>query len=43
MGVKVVLSDINLEGAERGAQAIDAGIGGAQAPAGEVDIADWDR
>ena len=82
LGVKVVLSDINLEGAERvageitraggsasairqdTAQAADservvshtvetygalhyavnnAGIGGAQAPAGEVDIADWDR
>ena len=81
-GVRVVLSDINLEGAERvageitsgggnasairqdTAQAADservvsyavetygalhyavnnAGIGGAQAPAGEIDIADWDR
>ena len=82
MGVKVVLSDIKLEGAERVAREIasaggsasavkqdtarasdseqvvahavdtygalhfavnNAGIGGAQAPAGEVDIADWDR
>jgi NAD(P)-dependent dehydrogenase (short-subunit alcohol dehydrogenase family) len=81
-GVKVVLSDIKLEGAERVAQEIasaggaastiqqdvarpadservvahavktygalhfavnNAGIGGAQAPAGEVDIADWER
>jgi NAD(P)-dependent dehydrogenase (short-subunit alcohol dehydrogenase family) len=81
-GVKVVLSDINLKGAERVAEEItssggtasavqqdtakaadservvsfavgqygalhyavnNAGIGGAQAPAGEVDIADWDR
>jgi len=81
-GVRVVLSDINLEGAERVAREIasaggtasavkqdtarpadsemvvahtidrhgalhyavnNAGIGGAQAPAGEVDIADWDR
>jgi NAD(P)-dependent dehydrogenase (short-subunit alcohol dehydrogenase family) len=81
-GVKVVLSDINLKGAERVAKEItgaggtasaiqqdtakpaesekvvsfavdtygvlhfavnNAGIGGAQAPAGEVDIADWDR
>jgi NAD(P)-dependent dehydrogenase (short-subunit alcohol dehydrogenase family) len=81
-GVKVVLSDINLEGAERVAQEIssmggtaaavqqdtakpeesekvvayatttygtlhyavnNAGIGGAQAPAGDVDIADWNR
>jgi len=82
MGVRVVLSDINLAGAERVAREIasaggsasavkqdtarasdsekvvayaidtygalhyavnNAGIGGAQAPAGEVDIADWDR
>jgi NAD(P)-dependent dehydrogenase (short-subunit alcohol dehydrogenase family) len=81
-GVKVVLSDINLKGAEQVARAItsvggtasaiqqdtaqpadsekvvsytldtygalhyavnNAGIGGAQAPAGETDIADWDR
>jgi NAD(P)-dependent dehydrogenase (short-subunit alcohol dehydrogenase family) len=81
-GVKVVLSDINLKGAERvageitkaGGQATavqqdtarpqdservtahavatygalhyavnNAGIGGAQAPAGETDLADWDR
>jgi len=81
-GVRVVLTDINLKGAERvagditssggSASAIqqdtarpaesekvvshavatygalhyavnNAGIGGAQAPAGEVDIADWDR
>ena len=81
-GVRVVLSDINLEGAERVAREIassggtaravrqdtaqpadgervvrfavdafgalhyavnNAGIGGAQAPAGEVDLADWDR
>jgi NAD(P)-dependent dehydrogenase (short-subunit alcohol dehydrogenase family) len=81
-GVRVVLSDINLEGAERVAREIasaggqasavkedtarpsdsekvvaytvdhygalhyavnNAGIGGAQAPAGEVDIADWNR
>ena len=81
-GVKVVLSDITLKGAERVAGEItssggtasavqqdtakaadservvsfaverygalhyavnNAGIGGAQAPAGEVDIADWDR
>jgi NAD(P)-dependent dehydrogenase (short-subunit alcohol dehydrogenase family) len=81
-GVKVVLSDINLEGAQRVANEIaaaggtaaavqqdtakaeesekvtafavstygalhyavnNAGIGGAQAPAGEVDIADWNR
>ncbi len=81
-GVSVVLSDINLKGAERVAKEItsaggtasaiqqdtakpnesekvvayavetygalhyavnNAGIGGAQAPAGEVDIADWDR
>jgi NAD(P)-dependent dehydrogenase (short-subunit alcohol dehydrogenase family) len=81
-GVKVVLSDIKLEGAERVAREItssggtasaiqqdtakpadsekvvahavgtygalhyavnNAGIGGAQAPAGEVDLADWDR
>jgi NAD(P)-dependent dehydrogenase (short-subunit alcohol dehydrogenase family) len=81
-GVKVVLSDINLTGAERVARDItssggsasviqqdtaqpadsekvvsfavdtygalhyavnNAGIGGAQAPAGETDIADWDR
>ena len=81
-GVKVVLSDINLKGAERVAGEItssggtasavqqdtakaadservvsfaverygalhyavnNAGIGGAQAPAGEVDVADWDR
>lgn len=81
-GVKVVLSDINLQGAERVAREIEraggsasavqedtarpsdsekvvthtvasygalhyavnnAGIGGAQAPAGEVDIADWNR
>ncbi|MDF1501386.1 SDR family NAD(P)-dependent oxidoreductase [Roseisolibacter sp. H3M3-2] len=81
-GVKVVLSDINLDGAERVAREIaeaggtasavrqdtakpadaervvahaldrhgalhyavnNAGIGGAQAPAGEVDLADWDR
>jgi NAD(P)-dependent dehydrogenase (short-subunit alcohol dehydrogenase family) len=81
-GVKVVLSDINLKGAERVAGEItssggiasavqqdtakpadservvsfaverygalhytvnNAGIGGAQAPAGENDIADWDR
>jgi len=81
-GVKVVLSDINLKGAEQVAREItsaggaaralhqdtaqpadsekvvsyavdtygalhyavnNAGIGGAQAPAGEVDIADWDR
>src|SRR6185295_16979161 len=81
-GVRVVLSDINLEGAERVAEEImsaggnasairqdtaqaadservvsytietygtlhyavnNAGIGGAQAPAGEVDLADWDR
>lgn len=81
-GVRVVLSDINLDGAERVAREIasaggtasavkqdtaraadservvahtidrygalhyavnNAGIGGAQAPAGEVDIADWDR
>ena len=80
--VKVVLSDINLEGAERVAGEIttaggnatavqqdtarpedservvahavttygalhyavnNAGIGGAQAPAGETDLADWDR
>ena len=81
-GVKVVLSDINLDGAERVAREIasaggtasavqqdtarpadsektvayaverygalhyavnNAGIGGKQAPAGEVDIVDWDR
>jgi len=81
-GVKVVLSDIKLEGAERVAREItsaggtasaiqqdaakpadsekvvthavetygalhyavnNAGIGGAQAPAGEVDLADWNR
>lgn len=81
-GVRVVLADINLEGAERVAREIvsaggeasavkedtakasdsekvvahaigrygalhyavnNAGIGGAQAPVGEVDIADWDR
>jgi NAD(P)-dependent dehydrogenase (short-subunit alcohol dehydrogenase family) len=81
-GVKVVVSDINLKGAERVAQEIaaaggtasavahdaakaedservvshavstygalhyavnNAGIGGAAAPAGEVDLADWDR
>jgi NAD(P)-dependent dehydrogenase (short-subunit alcohol dehydrogenase family) len=81
-GVKVVLSDINLDGAERVASEIvnaggtasavredtarpadsektvahavetygalhyavnNAGIGGKQAPAGEVDLADWDR
>jgi len=81
-GVKVVLSDINLKGAEQVAREItsaggaaralhqdtaqpadsekvvsyavdtygalhyavnNAGIGGAQAPVGEVDIADWDR
>jgi NAD(P)-dependent dehydrogenase (short-subunit alcohol dehydrogenase family) len=81
-GVKVVLSDINLKGAERVAREItgaggtasavqqdtakaaesekvvahavsthgalhfavnNAGIGGAQAPAGEVDLADWER
>jgi NAD(P)-dependent dehydrogenase (short-subunit alcohol dehydrogenase family) len=79
-GVKVVLSDINVEGAERVAREItggtasavqqdtarpddsarvvdhavatygalhygvnNAGIGGAQAPAGEVDLADWER
>jgi NAD(P)-dependent dehydrogenase (short-subunit alcohol dehydrogenase family) len=81
-GVKVVVSDINLEGAERVAQEIvgasgtasavrhdaamakdnervvshavstygalhyavnNAGIAGAVAPAGEVDLADWDR
>jgi NAD(P)-dependent dehydrogenase (short-subunit alcohol dehydrogenase family) len=81
-GVKVVLSDINLEGADRVAREIssrggtaaaiqqdtakaeesdkvtayavstygalhyavnNAGIAGAQAPAGEVDLADWDR
>lgn len=81
-GVKVVLSDINVKGAERVAGEIDqaggtasavqhdtarpedservvslaletygalhfavnnAGIGGAQAPAGETDLADWDR
>ena len=81
-GVKVVLSDINLESAERVAREIasaggkanaiaqdtarpadsektvayavetygalhyavnNAGIGGKEAPAGEVDIADWDR
>ena len=81
-GVKVVLSDIKLDGAERVAQEItraggtasavqqdtarpadsekvvsyavktygalhyavnNAGIGGKQAPAGETDIADWDR
>src|SRR5688572_11033260 len=81
-GVKVVLSDINLKGAERVAHEIssmggtaaavqqdtakpeesekvvayamttygalhyavnNAGIGGAQAPAGDVDIADWNR
>ena len=81
-GVKVVLSDINVKGAERVAGEIksaggiasaiqqdtarredservtahaiatygalhyavnNAGIGGAQAPAGEVDFADWDR
>jgi NAD(P)-dependent dehydrogenase (short-subunit alcohol dehydrogenase family) len=81
-GVKVVLSDINLKGAERVAEEItssggtastvqqdsakpadservvsfaverygalhyavnNAGIGGAQAPAGEVDLGDWDR
>lgn len=81
-GVKVVLSDIKLEAAERVAREItsaggtasaiqqdtarasdsqkvvdfavktygalhyavnNAGIGGAQAPAGEVDLADWDR
>lgn len=81
-GVKVVLSDIRLEGAERVAGEIasaggaatviqqdtaraadseravshavatygalhyavnNAGIGGAQAPTGEVDLADWDR
>ena len=81
-GVKVVVSDINLKGAERVAKEIatdggtasavqqdtakaddservvahavssygalhyavnNAGIGGAQAPAGEVDLADWNR
>ena len=81
-GVKVVVSDINLKGAERVVQEItraggtaravqhdtakaednervvgdavsaygalhyavnNAGIGGAQAPAGQVDIADWNR
>ncbi len=81
-GVKVVVSDINLKGAERVAQDIagtggtasavqqdtarpedseravshaestygalhyavnNAGIGGGQAPAGEVDLADWER
>src|SRR3982751_1019475 len=81
-GVKVVLSDINLKGAERVAEEItsaggtasavqhdtakpadservvslaverygalhyavnNAGIGGAQAPTGDVDIADWNR
>jgi NAD(P)-dependent dehydrogenase (short-subunit alcohol dehydrogenase family) len=81
-GVKVVLTDIKLEGAQRVAREIasaggaasavqqdtakaadservvahavetygalhyavnNAGIGGAQAPAGEVDVADWDR
>ena len=81
-GVKVVVSDINLEGAERVTQEImsaggtasaakqdtarpedservvshavstygalhyavnNAGIGGAAAPAGEVDLADWER
>ena len=81
-GVKVVVSDINLKGAERVARDIaaaggtasavqqdtarpedservvsdaestygalhyavnNAGIGGAQAPAGEVDLADWER
>jgi NAD(P)-dependent dehydrogenase (short-subunit alcohol dehydrogenase family) len=81
-GVRVVLSDINPQGAERVAREItsaggvasaiaqdtarpadservvshavdrygavhyavnNAGIGGAQAPAGEVDLADWDR
>ena len=81
-GVKVVLSDINLQGAERVAEEIrgtggtasavqqdtarpedservvsyavathgalhyavnNAGIGGAQAPAGAVDLADWER
>src|SRR5687768_9684960 len=81
-GVKVLVSDINLKGAERVAREItddggtasaikhdtakaedservvahavstygalhyavnNAGIGGAQAPAGEVDLADWDR
>ena len=81
-GVRVVLSDINLKGAERVAREItaaggtatavqhdtgrpedservtaqavatygalhyavnNAGIGGAQAPAGETDLADWDR
>jgi NAD(P)-dependent dehydrogenase (short-subunit alcohol dehydrogenase family) len=81
-GASVVVSDINLEGAERVVQEIaaaggtasavqqdsakaadnervvahavstygalhyavnNAGIGGAQAPAGEVDLADWDR
>jgi NAD(P)-dependent dehydrogenase (short-subunit alcohol dehydrogenase family) len=81
-GVKIVLSDINLKGAERVAEEIraaggaatavhqdtarpedsekvvrhavatygalhyavnNAGIGGAQAPAGEVDLADWQR
>ena len=81
-GVTVLLSDINLQGAERVAEEIrsaggtataaqqdtarpedsdrvvshavatygalhyavnNAGIGGAQAPAGEVDLADWDR
>jgi NAD(P)-dependent dehydrogenase (short-subunit alcohol dehydrogenase family) len=81
-GVKVVLSDINLEGAERAAAAMtdaggtasaiqqdvadpgdsekvvryavdtygalhyavnNAGIGGAQAPTGEVDLDDWQR
>lgn len=82
LGVTVVLSDINLQGAERVAEEIkrtgatasavqqdtarpedsekvvrhavatygalhyavnNAGIGGAQAPAGEVDLGDWDR
>ena len=81
-GVRVVVSDINLKGAERVAREIaraggtanavqqdsarrrglraggvprastygalhyavnNAGIGGAQAPAGEVDLADWER
>jgi len=81
-GVRVVLSDINLQGAERVAKEIigsggtasavrqdtarsedsdrvvshaiatygalhyavnNAGVGGAQAPAGEVDLTDWDR
>ena len=81
-GVKVVISDINLKGAERVAQEIagaggiasavqqdtakaedservvkhtlsaygalhyavnNAGVGGAAAPAGEVDLADWER